>query len=349
MGPPQGVPAGRGKSIVRNLLKYLAARFATYLAVLFIGITIVFILPRLMPSDPIDNYLTNIQARAGQTLTAEQVAEIRAALVDLYGLKGSIWDQYLGYLKRVFLTFDFGPSLSGFPKPVTEFIADSLPWTLGLLSTATVISWTLGNLIGLIAGFYHHRKFAAVVETIGVLIYPIPYYIFALAMIILFAFLLPIFPLTTTIMPGPLTLQKILTILSNSVLPAMALVLAGFGWNILGMKALAFATKEESYVLYAHLKGVPSHKIMTSYVFRNAILPQVTALALSLGTIFSGALITEMLFSYPGMGMLMRRAIGEGDYNLLYGTISVTIVAVATATLVIDLLYPFFDPRIRHR
>ncbi len=334
---------------MRSLLTYLLARFGTYLAVLFIGVTIVFILPRLMPSDPIDNYLSRLQAQAGQSLTGAQVAEIRAALGEMYGIQGSLWSQYVGYLKRVFLTFDFGPSLSAYPKPVSELVAESLPWTLGLLATATVISWSLGNLIGLVAGFYHDRRFAAVVETVGVLIYPIPYYIFALTLIIVFAYLLPIFPLTTTIMPGPLGLKRVTQIVYNSALPALALVLAGFGWNVLGMKALAFATKEESYVVYARLKGVPGRNIMIDYVFRNAILPQVTALALSLGTIFSGALITEILFSYPGMGMLMRRATGDGDYNLLYGTISVTIVAVATATLVIDLVYPFFDPRIRHR
>ncbi len=334
---------------MKNLLTYLGTRFATYLGVLFIGITIVFILPRLMPADPIDNYLSQMQSRAGQSLSAEQVDAIRGALTELYGLKGSLWQQYLGYLKRVFITFDFGPSLSGYPTPVSWFIKNSLPWTFGLLIVSTVISWTLGNLIGLIAGFYHNRRFASVAETIGVLIYPIPYYIFALALIILLAFIIPLFPLTTLIMPGPLSIRKVWEVVYNSVLPALALVLAGFGWNILGMKALSFATKEESYVVYARLKGVPGNHIMTDYVARNAILPQVTALALSLGSIFSGAMITEMLFSYPGMGMIMRRAIGEGDYNLLYGCLTVTIVAVATATFVIDLVYPLFDPRIRHK
>ncbi len=150
-------------------------------------------------------------------------------------------------------------------------------------------------------------------------------------------------------MPGPLTLAKIGNILYNSFLPGLTLVLAGFGWNILGMKSLSFATKEEAYVTFARLKGVRPWTVMTSYVFRNAMLPQVTALALSLGTIFSGALLTEVLFSYPGLGLLMRTAVGNGDYNMLYGAITMSIVAVATAALVIDLLYPLLDPRIRYR
>ncbi len=138
-----------------------------------------------------------------------------------------------------------------------------------------------------------------------------------------------------------------MSILYNSFLPALTLVLAGFGWNILSMKSLAVSTKEESYVTFARLKGTTDWRRMTSYVFRNAMLPQVTALVLSLGTIFNGALLTEMIFSYPGIGFAMRSAAGAGDYNLLYGAIILTIVSVATAALVLDLIYPLFDPRIR--
>ena len=186
-------------------------------------------------------------------------------------------------------------------------------------------------------------------EVIGVTLYPIPYYILALVLIILFAYVWPLFPLSTTIVPGALTLQKVGEILRNSFLPGMALVLAGFGWNVLGMKAMAYSTKEEAFVNYARLKGVPAFTIMTQYVFRNAFLPQITALALHIGMIFNGAILTEMLFSYPGVGSLIRSAIGNGDYNMIYGTLSLSIVAVATAALVIDLAYPLFDPRIRYK
>jgi peptide/nickel transport system permease protein len=144
-------------------------------------------------------------------------------------------------------------------------------------------------------------------------------------------------------------MEKVGAILRNSILPALTIVIANLGWNILSMKALSFANKEEGYVTYARLKGTPSRTIMMRYVFRNSILPQITALTLSLGAIFNGALLTEILFSYPGMGLLMRTAAGAGDYNMMYGTITVAIFAVATAALVIDLLYPLFDPRIRYR
>ena len=222
-----------------------------------------------------------------------------------------------------------------------------MPWTLGLVGTSIIISWTLGNLIGLLAGFFHNSRAATVLEVVGVMLYPIPYYILALVLLLYFGYVWQIFPLSTTIQPGPWTIDKIRAVANNSFLPLLTLVLAGFGWNILGMKALAYSTKEESYVTYARLKGTRPRIIMFSYVARNAILPQVTALALSLGTIFSGALLTEMLFSYPGLGLLMRTAAGGGDYNMLYGTINMSIFAVATAAFMIDLLYPLFDPRIR--
>jgi len=331
------------------LLRYIGTRVGMYFIILFIGLTIIFILPRLLPSDPIEGYLMRVQMQTNVTLSPEEVAYIRASLEDLYGIGGSLSSQYFGFLKRVFITQDFGPSMNAYPRPVKEFIMIALPYTMGLLLTSTFIAWIFGNLVGLLAGFFNNSKGATVLEVIGVVLYPIPYYILALVLIILFAYIWPIFPLTTSIRPGPFTLSKFGEIIRNSILPGLTIILAGFGWNILGMKALAFSTKEEAYVNFARLKRVQPWTIMTRYVFRNAILPQVTALALSIGMIFNGALITEMLFSYPGLGSLMRTAVANADYNMLYGTISLSIIAVSSAALLIDLMYPLFDPRIRYR
>jgi peptide/nickel transport system permease protein len=331
-----------------GLLRYFSSRIGAYFLVMFIGLTVIFILPRLMPSDPISNYLMQVQQQSGNQLTAEDVAMIRSSLQDLYGLGGDLGSQYIGFLRRV-ATLDFGPSMSAFPRPVSEFIREAIPYTLGLMITSVIISWTLGNLIGLLAGFFNNRRGATILEVIGVILYPIPYYILALVLILLLAYLWPIFPLTTTIRPGALTLTKFQEILHNSILPGLTIVLAQFGWNILGMKALAFSTKEEAFVNFARLKRVKPLTIMTKYVARNAILPQVTALALSIGMIFNGQIVTEMLFSYPGLGTLMRAAVATGDYNMLYGTIAITIISVSTAALLIDLAYPLFDPRIRYR
>ncbi len=332
-----------------GLLQYIVGRLGSYLVVLFIGLTITFFLPRLLPSDPIENYIFQLEAQAGQTMSPEEVAAIRETLQQIYGLEGSLFSQYLGYLERVVLHFDFGPSLANFPTPVNELILTALPWTVGLLGTAVVISWVVGNLVGLVAGYFHFNRAATGLEVLGVMLYPIPYYIVALVLIMLFGYVWPIFPLTTTVRPGPLTTEKIGTILYVSFLPGLALIMTGLGWNILSMKAVSFSAREEAYVTYARLKGTPSRTIVTDYVARNSILPQITRLALVLGNVFSGTVLIEILFSYPGLGLLMRVAAGNGDYNLLYGTITITIVAVATAALAIDLLYPLFDPRIRYR
>jgi peptide/nickel transport system permease protein len=332
-----------------GLLQYLASRIGSYLVVLFIGLTITFFLPRLLPSDPIENYIVQLEQQAGQAMSPEDVQAIRETLQQIYGLEGSLSSQYVGYLESVVLHFDFGPSLANFPTPVNELILKALPWTVGLMGMSVVISWVIGNLVGLLAGFFHDHPVATALEVLGVMLYPIPAYIVALVLIMLFAYIWPIFPLSTTVRPGPLTLEKIGVILYMSFLPALTVVLTRLGWNILSMKAISFANKEEAYVTYARWKGTPSRKIMTGYVARNSILPQITRLSLSLGAIFSGIVLIEILFSYPGLGLLLRNAAGTGDYNLLYGTIAITIVAVATATLVIDLLYPLFDPRIRYR
>lgn len=332
-----------------GFLQYFAKRVAVYFAVLFIGITITFFIPRFLPGNPVDSYIAQMQSQAGQTLTPQAIQKLRESLQELYGLNGSLFTQYLNYLKRIFLGFDFGPSLSSYPRPVSEMIFAALPWTIGLLVTTTLLAWLIGNLIGLVAGYFHNKRAATVLEVIGIVLFPIPYYIMALTVILIFAYVWPVFPLVSTFQTGKLSFAQAGSILYNSALPALTLVLAGFGWNILSMKSLAYATKEEPYAVFARLKGTSDWTRMTDYVFRNAMLPQITSLVLSIGTIFSGALLTEILFSYPGLGLLMRTAVGSGDYNLLYGTINVSIIAVATAGLILDLLYPLFDPRIRYR
>jgi peptide/nickel transport system permease protein len=332
-----------------GVLQYVAKRVGLYLAVLFIGLTITFLLPRIMPTNPIDGYIGQIQARASGALTAEAIAQLRANLEELYGLRGDLFSQYVGFLQRVIFHFDFGPSFAFYPQSVSQIIFTALPWTLGLLLVSTVIAWLLGNLVGLVAGYFHTKRAGSVIEIVGILLYPIPYYILALTVILLLSYVIPLFPLSPSFPAGQMTPTKFGMVIFNSLLPALTLILAGFGWNILSMKALAVATTEEPYVIYSRLKGTSNWTRMMSYVFRNAMLPQVTALALSLGTIFNGALLTEMLFSYPGVGLIMRTAASAGDYNVLYGAITISIIAVATAGLVIDLIYPLLDPRIRHK
>ena len=218
-----------------------------------------------------------------------------------------------------------------------------------LLLTSTVIAWVIGNLIGLLAGYQSDKTYSKLLEGFAVFLYPVPYYILALVLIILFVYVIPIFPVSFSVQGTPLSPEFISRAIFNSVLPALSIIVGAFGWWVLSMKALSAGIAEEDYVSFARLKGVGEPTIMGRYVMRNAVLPQITQLALNIGTIFNGALITEILFGYPGLGTLAYTAVVQSDYNLLMGTISIGIIAVATAALVVDLLYPLFDPRIEYR
>lgn len=328
--------------------KFAISRLVTYVLVVWVGITIVFFVPRFIPGNPVESMLGKLMSQ-GTTMDPALVESMRQTLTELFGLEGTLWSQYSAFLKRVVLTQDFGPSLSYYPTPVSTLIARALPWSVGLLLTALAISWILGNLIGLLVGYRNDKTSSKIIETGAMIIYPIPYYILALLLVILFAYIWPIFPFVFQVSGEPGTWPWFKSVAYNSFLPLMSIVVVSLGWWIISMKAMAIDTKEEDYVQYARFRGVGERKIMIGYVARTAILPQITVLALSIGGVFGGALITEILFGYPGIGTLIYRAILGSDYNLIMGTVSIAIVAVATATLVMDLLYPFIDPRIRYK
>ena len=180
---------------------------------------------------------------------------------------------------------------------------------------------------------------------------PLPYYIFAFALLLLFAYVVRWFPITGGASLGAMptfTWDYIRDVLWHSFLPAMSLAVLGMAVNFQVMKLLVQNVNAESFVQYAKLGGVTEDRIVNKYIIRNALLPQITGLALSLGQIFSGALITEIVFGYPGLGMLLYRAILNGDYNLIMGITVFSIVGITTAILIVDLTYPLFDPRVRY-
>lgn len=331
-----------------HFARFLASRLVTYVLVIWIGISVVFFVPRFLPTSPVEAMLGRIMSQ-GAYMQPEQVTAMRETLTQAFGLEGTLSEQYFGFFRRIFVTGDFGPSLAMFPTPVNDLIGRALPWTVGLLLFSTLIAWLIGNVIGLLAGYQPNKRYSKIMEMFAILVYPMPYYISALILIILFIHINPIFPLSFSVRGEPFTWEFISSAIYNSILPAFSIVIVGFGWWVLSMKALASGIAEEDFVSFAKLKGVGEGKIMSRYVLRNALLPQITVLALQIGTIFNGALITEILFGYPGLGTLTQTAVLQSDYNLLMGAITISIIAVATATLVVDILYPLFDPRIQHR
>lgn len=331
------------------ILGYVLPRIGQYIMVVFIGVTVTFVIPRLTPTDPVQAQISNLMA-TGVQFTVEQREEFRAALTALYGLEGSAWDQYWEFWGRLFRG-DLGRSFSSFPTPVIDLIRNALPWTLGLLLTAALISWILGNFLGGLTSYYPKSKILQGLDVFFQAVRPIPFYILALLLVIFFAYLWPIFPIRGAFPMGmrpEMTFQFALTVIYHSILPALSLVLGGIGTWFIGMKALTSNIISEDYVVYAETAGLRPRKILFGYVMRNAMLPQVTGLALHLGLIFNGALILEVLFTYPGLGLLAFQAILAADYALILGITLFSIIGVATAALIVDLLYPLFDPRVRY-
>ncbi len=248
------------------------------------------------------------------------------------------------------LRADFGPSMSAFPAPVSSLIGRALPWTIGLLGFATIVSWLLGNLLGGLAGYYQENRGFKLMGAVAMALHPVPYYVVALVLMILFGFLWPVLPITggsaMNIQQG-WNLAFILSVIKHSILPALSLILIGVGSWFLGMRSLVSNVVTEDHVVYAEVAGVDRRRILGSYVMRNALAPQVTGLAMSLGGIFNGAVITEKVFGYPGLGTLLVDAVYAGDYGLVLGVTTVSILGVSLGVLIIDLLYPLIDPRVQ--
>ncbi|MCS7222072.1 MAG: ABC transporter permease [Anaerolineae bacterium] len=335
---------------MRFVRRYLIPRLVQYVLVTWLGITVVFVIPRLLPSDPIESMVATLQAQ-GAYRDPAAVKQMVDTLRDMYGLEAGLLEQYLSFWKRL-LSGDFGPSYFSFPTPVIELIGRSFPWTIGLLLTTTVLSWIIGNVTGGLSGYFTGNGMLKIFDGIVMFVRPIPYYVLGLTLVILFAYLLPLFPFGGGYTIGAqiaFTWDFIKDVLRHAFLPALSLSLLGIAVNHQTMRLIIQGVKEEDYIRYAKIAAVKEQTIFSRYAMRNALLPQITGLTLSLGQIFGGALITEIVFSYPGLGFLLYRAVVNSDYNLIMGITTISIVAITTLILIVDLLYPLFDPRIRFR
>ena len=334
----------------RFILRYLIPRILQFLTIIFVGITVTFIIPRLSPTDPVEAQISMMMAR-GNILDPQSVISMRNALTDMYGLSGTPVQQYFAFWGRL-LRGDLGPSLGNFPTPVSQMIGQAMPYTLSLLITGLLISWIFGNLFGALSSYYPKNKPLNVIEVVGQAVRPIPYYIVAIVLLVVFAYFIPIFPFSGAYPVGTRpnwSFDFIWTYIQHAALPAATLVLVGFGGWFIGMKSLTSNIISEDYVVYAETAGLKESKILNNYVMRNALLPQLTGLAMSLGTVFSGALIMEVVFGFPGIGMLTMVAVYRNDYSMIMGIAIYSIIGVAIAVFIMDLIYPLFDPRVRYQ
>lgn len=334
---------------MRSFVIYGLKRLGQFLLVVFMGINMAYVITHATPIDPVEQSIATVTS-FGNT-SPEAIELMRESLRELYGLTGGPLEQYANFWRRM-ATADFGPSLSSFPTPVMTLIGRAMPWTAGLLLTSTLLTWALGNLLGGLAGYYRNNRTLKLMGVIAVGLHPVPYYIAGFVLLVIFGYVWPVLPITggsDMNLNQEFNLDHVLSILRHSILPAASLMIIGIGGWFLGMRSLVSNVITEDYVTYAELGGVPHKRILFSYVMRNALVPQVTGLAMTLGTIFSGAIITEQIFGYPGVGALLVGAVYAGDYGLVLGVTTISIVGVAAAVLLIDLIYPLLDPRVEAR
>jgi peptide/nickel transport system permease protein len=331
---------------MRGYLSYLAQRLAILAATIIISMTIVFVVPRLVPGDPMGAILAKLSA-VGAGRGSEALIQ---DYMERFGLNKPIWQQYIDYLTQL-AQGNLGYSIANFPARVSDLIFSALPWTIGLLLTTTIVSWIIGSVLGAIVGWRESNSLpvrAAVV--LALIAYTTPYYILAILLLFAFAFLVPIFPLAGAFQVGAqqeFSLSFILDVLWHATLPALSIILVSLGWWFLSMRSLITSVKGEDYILWAEAKGLSPRRILWAYGFRNALLPQATGLALSLGYLVGGALVTEVIFGYPGVGWLIFNSIKGLDYPVIQGSVLLIIISVAIVNFLLDLIYPLLDPRIR--
>lgn len=330
---------------------YVLRRFGIFLVVVWAASTLNFLLPRLSSQNPIVDKLMSQAASSGylQTGIDQMVKEYEAK----FGLDKPLYVQYLTYMGDV-LHLNFNYSIANYPRTVLSMMQDALPWTIGLLTMTTFIAFTLGTLLGALMGWPRAPAFITKFLFPPLLTFSaVPFYLLGLILVYLLSFRLQAFPTfggyTVGTIPNWGSLGFWLDIASHAVLPALSIVLGGVGSWALGMRAMMVTTQGQDYMVFADAKGLKGSTLFLRYALRNALLPQVTSLALALGHILSGAVLVEVVFSYPGIGTTLFHAIRENDYFTIQGIILVIVAALALATFILDLIYPLLDPRITYR
>ena len=323
-------------------MKHITRRLAFYLITAWAAITINFFIPRLLPSDPVQALIARHQ---GQLST-----DAIHSLYVLFGLdtQQSLWDQYWQYWGKL-LHGDLGISFTFFPTPVVDVIAQALPWTLALVGFATVLSFAIGTLIGVVIG-WRRGTVADGLLPVTSFFSAIPYFWLGLVAIAVFAVTIPLFPASggydSSLLPS-FSGDFISSAIYHGALPALTIIVSSIAAWILGMRNMMVTVSSEDYVTVAQAKGLSERRVMFAYAARNAILPNISGFALSLGFIVGGTLVTEIVFSYPGIGYSLFQAIGAKDYPLMQGIFLIITFSVLVANMLADLVYVFLDPRTR--
>jgi len=327
--------------------EYVIKRIGMFLLTVWLGTSIIFFIPRLAPGDPVQAMIGRMVT---QGLTIENSDVIIAAWRERFGLDQPLYMQYLLYLYNS-ATFNTGYSLAFFPSRVDDMVARAMPWTMGLLFVATLISFLVGNLIGALLAWRPTPRLLKMLLPISLTFTSIPAFMLGILLLYIFSFTLQWLPYAGAYERGltpSLDWTFIVSVLKHAILPALAVVLVRMGGWALGMRGMMVTTDGEDYMILAEAKGLSPARIFWRYGIRNAILPQVTALGVTLGALAGGFVVVELIFTYPGMGFLLYQGILNSDFTLIQGVVFYVIVGVSIAVLILDLIYPFIDPRITY-
>jgi peptide/nickel transport system permease protein len=327
--------------------RLLLRRFVMVAAVIWAAGTLNFFIPRIAPKNPIAEKLTQMAGTSG--VDPSKIKEMADAFSAKFGLDRPLWEQYLHYLRDVF-TLDFGQSITHYPARVGELIGAAMPWTLGLMVTTTLISFAFGTLLGAAAAWKRDSRILQVLSPLMMVFSAIPFYLIGLVLIYFLAARTGWFPLSGGY--GIVSIPEwswdfAFEVLYHSVLPALSIIIASVGTWAIGMRGMMVTVQGEDYITFAEAKGLRPARLIFKYGMRNAVLPQITTLALCFGQIVTGAVLVEIVFSYPGVGSLLLGSIKLYDFPTIYGIVFILTLTVALAMLVVDLAYPLLDPRVR--
>ena len=323
-------------------MKYLLRHLGLYLIAIWVSLTLNFLLPRTMPGDPV----TALIGRMRGKFTPEQIEALRKA----YGFTNApILQQYVSYLSHV-LTGDFGLSISAYPAKVSAIISTALMWTILLGIVTLMLSFVLGTILGVIVAWRRGGFLDSVLPSLFNFIGSFPYFFLAMLALFFMGFMLNWFPMSHAysdlLSPG-WTWAFVSSVAFHLVLPAGTVILVSVGGWLIGMRSTMIAVLAEDYIIMAEAKGLPQWQVMFRYAMRNAILPNFTQFGMSIGFILGGQILTEIVFSYPGLGFYLVRAVTAHDYPLMQALFLMITFAILIANFIVDLLYVRLDPRVR--
>lgn len=329
-------------------MKFYARRIVFYLVTIWAAVSLNFLLPRLLPGDPVRILLDKMARQQGE-IPESVLKNIELLLGQPDGQ--SLWQQYFDYWGALFRG-DLGVSVSNWPKPVSELIASALPWTIGLIGLATIITFVIGIGLGAYVGWRRGTWLDNLVPATTIL-QAVPYFWLAMVLVYIFARNLKIFPILWgydifTFTGGPeWSWDFISSVIKHGTLPALTIILSAVGGWLLGMRNMMVSTLSEDYIVTAEAKGLRPRRIFSTYAVRNAAIPSIAGFSISLGFVVSGSIVMEQVFTYPGIGKLMITAVQNNDYALMQGVFLVITISVLAASFLMDLFYGFIDPRAR--